>query len=128
MARFSAKTDKARNCCLQSLDECSLQVKRATPRPPGKTVPASANITIVGKQSAPSARVLIEGLDACLSEAQIQQHFSKWGAVSDVALLPTQPTQTCIVTFASHIDAKRACDQSERSLAGLVRQLLLPSV
>lgn len=96
-----------------------LKVKRATPRPPGKNEQVSSPKTpVAGVPSAHVAKVLVEGLAAGITEAQVQQHFAKWGPVAHVSLCPTQQGQDCIVTFVSHADAKRACDQSERFLAG----------
>ena len=76
----------------------------------------------------PSARVFVEGLAACVSEVQVQQHFAKWGPVTHVSFSAAQQGKDCIVTFDSQVDAKRACDQSERVLDGRVSQACFRSL
>ena len=74
----------------------------------------------------PEGKVFVEGISSSgLTEAQVQQHFAKWGPVLHAYFRPTQHSKDCIVTFDSYTDAKRACDQSERMLDGRVSLLLL---
>ena len=69
-------------------------------------------------------RLYVGGISEEVTEDEIKAHFSKWGTVVDI-YFPGKKGQKrvnyCFVTFDNWRAAQRACNQSERSVAGRVR-------
>lgn len=68
-------------------------------------------------------RLYVGGVSEELTEERLKAHFSRWGNVVDL-YFPGKKGQSrvnyCFVTFDNWRAAQRACNQSERSIDGLV--------
>ena len=68
-------------------------------------------------------RLYVGGVPDELTEERLKAHFSRWGNVVDL-YFPGKKGQSrvnyCFVTFDNWRAAQRACNQSERSIDGLV--------
>ncbi len=68
-------------------------------------------------------RLYVGGVPEELTEERLKAHFSRWGNVVDL-YFPGKKGQSrvnyCFVTFDNWRAAQRACNQSERSIDGLV--------
>ncbi|KAA6423901.1 MAG: hypothetical protein FRX49_05860, partial [Trebouxia sp. A1-2] len=80
--------------------------------------PVTAHVQSFGR----GPRLYVGGVPDCVTEERVREHFEKWGSVSDV-YFPGAGGQKrltyCFVTFDNLQSAKRACNESDRSLDGL---------
>ena len=102
-----------------------LQVKRAGPRPPD-TAQHSKPAPPVKPEHVPfgqGPRIYVSGVHELLSETRLRDNFAKWGNVLDMyfpGARGQKRSNYCFVTFDTCRGAERACNESERSLDGLV--------
>ena len=116
-----------------------VRVNRAGPRPEHELLQPEAEeaTSEVAADSAASRqpnlfgkgpRLYVGGVPEELTEERLKTHFSRWGNVVDL-YFPGKKGQSrvnyCFVTFDNWRAAQRACNQSERSIDGLVGFLCL---
>ncbi len=101
-----------------------LQVKLAGPRPGTETQPRTSCCTGLHPDFGRGHRLFVGGIADAVTKESVQQHFAKWGDVSDVyfpAARGLSKSTYCFVTFGSHDSAQQAYWQSQRSIDGWVR-------